>query len=238
MATRTETKKRKSPSKPKLHVGLLIDESGSMAPLHGSVIAGVNEFISELKADEPDRNKDVRVRASLAFFDLRGEANPVRVRFSGLKLSQVRPLGPSDYAPHGSTPLNDAVIQTIGAIDGRVSKGDRAMLVILTDGYENASEASTEDVRKLIAAKEGDGWEFIYLGANHDTWAESQKIGLAQAGKQFRWQASDGGLGAAMKVSSKRVKRFRDAPGAYREELDSLSSEIQPGDEDVRRRRD
>ena len=53
MSARTETKKRKSPAKPKLHVGLLIDESGSMAPLHGSVIAGVNEFVSELKADDP-----------------------------------------------------------------------------------------------------------------------------------------------------------------------------------------
>lgn len=79
-----------------LRVALLIDESGSMAPMQPAVVAGVNEFIAELKADE---NKDVRVLASLAMFDLHGGEPPVRVKFTGTRLHRVRPIGFDDYAP-------------------------------------------------------------------------------------------------------------------------------------------
>ncbi len=219
-----------------LQVGLLVDESGSMRPLQPTVITGINEFLADLREYPAEGWEDgVDVRASLAMFDQRGGAKPVRVRFAGIPLAEVSPLGPGDYQPHGATPLNDAVLQTIGAIDGKARKRDRVMIVILTDGLENASEASTADVRRAIQKKEERGWEFIYLGANQDSWAESGKIGLAQPGKYFGWDASEAGLGAAMKVTGERAMRFRDAPDEYRAEQIHLASEIAPGETKARR---
>lgn len=220
-----------------LHVALLVDESGSMAPLHGAVIAGVNEFIAELKADPSPK---ARTLASLAMFDARGGEPPVRVRFSDLPLESVRPIGPSEYAPHGATPLNDAVRKTIRALEKlsrpRKKGGtpDRVMIVILTDGLENASETSSAEVRKLILAKEAEGWEFLYLGANQDTWAATEGIGLNRRGKHMGWVASPAGVSAAMRVGGERAKRFRDAPVEYAAESEKLADRIEPGDSKAR----
>lgn len=216
-----------------LHVALLVDESGSMAPLHGAVIAGVNEFISEMKAGP---SPDTRTLVSLAMFDARGGEPPVRVRFSDLPLEKVRPIGPSEYAPHGATPLNDAVRKTIKALERAArparkgGKPDRVMIVVLTDGLENASETSSGDLQKLIFAKEAEGWEFLYLGANQDTWAATAGIGLDRRGKHMAWEATPAGVGAAMRVGGERAKRFRDAPEEYALESDMVSDRIEPGD--------
>jgi hypothetical protein len=40
-----------------------------------------------------------------------------------------------------------------------------------------------------------------------------------------------------LRVSGERAKKFRDAPAEYREELIDLDSRIDPGDEDVKRKR-
>ena len=241
MADGKSTKKKTTRKKREtLHVALLVDESGSMGHLHGDVIAGVNEFINDLKADPSERT---RILASLAMFDLRGGEDAVRVKFSDLPLRRVRLLGPSDYAPNGMTPLNDAVVRTIGALEklaapkskAKTATPDRVMIVILTDGLENASETSSDEVRKQILAKEAEGWEFVYLGANQDTWAATQSIGLDQRGKHFAWDASGAGVSAALKVSGDRVKRFRDAPDEYQTESVLLSDRIEPGETKARR---
>jgi uncharacterized protein YegL len=216
-----------------LHVGLLIDETGSMCGHESHVVGGINEFVAKVASD---RN-GTKVLATLAMFDLHGNDPVVRVKFDDIPVDEVATLGPGDYSPRGATPLNDAVVKTIRSMDKRVKKGHRAMLVILTDGLENASETSSANVRKLIHSREKRGWEFIYLGANQDSWAESQKIGLAQTGKSFDFAGSPQGTRAALRVSGERAKRFRDAPAAYAAELQDLDSKIDEGDDDVKRRR-
>jgi uncharacterized protein YegL len=225
--------KKSKPKKDTLHVGLLIDESGSMGPMHGAVIGGTNEFVAKLAADQ----NGTKVLATLGMFDLHGNDPVVRTKFEDIPVAEVATLGPDDYAPRGATPLNDAVGKTSRAMDKRVRKGHRAMLVILTDGLENASETTSRDVRKLINEREKRGWEFLYLGANQDAWAESQRMGIADRGKQFDYEASPAGTRAALRASGERAKRFRDSPAEYREELHTLDTRIDPGDEDVKRKR-
>ena len=222
----------KTKTKDTLHVGLLVDESGSMSGNEPAVVGGINEFVAKLAADQ----NGTKVLATLGMFDLHGNDPVVRVRFEDIPVSEVDTLGPGDYMPRGATPLNDAVIKTIRAMDERVKQGHRAMLVILTDGLENSSRASSNKVRKLIHEREKRGWEFIYLGANQDSWAESQRIGIADRGKQFDFDASPAGTRAALRVSGERAKKFRDAPAEYRGELNELGSRIDPGDEDVKRK--
>lgn len=59
---------------------------------------------------------------------------------------------------------------------------DKVLFVIVTDGLENASrEFSYSDVKKMIEAHEGDGWEFLFLGANIDAAEEAGKIGIRRS---------------------------------------------------------
>ena len=201
-------------SRETVHVGLLVDETGSMGGMEPAVVGGINEFVESLRADRADAN----VRVTLSMFDLHANDPVVRPKYEAIPLEEVAPLGPGDYRPRGSTPLNDAVVKTIRGMSRAVKKGHRAMLVILTDGLENSSETSSREVRKLIHRKEKAGWEFIYLGANQDAWAESQRIGLADAGKNLGWQADAAGVSDALDVSADRVKSFRDDPARYKAE--------------------
>lgn len=107
----------------------------------------------------------------------------------------------------------------------------------MTDGLENASETPTRELRKLIGEKEAANWEFIYLGANQDSWVESERIGIADRGRRFDFEASPGGTRAAMAHSVDRVQRFREDAGAYRDELLDEGDVIDP-DGTVRRERE
>ena len=216
-----------------LHVGLLVDETGSMGPNHLAVVGGINEFVAKLASD----TNGTKVLATLSMFDLHGNDPVVRTKFEGIPVQEVGMFGPDDYSPRGATPLNDAVVRTIRSMGKRVKKGHRAMLVILTDGLENASETSSRDVRKLIVEREKAGWEFIYLGANQDSWAESSKIGVGARGKRFDYEATPAGTAAALRASGARVRKFRNEPDEYRAELPALDTRIDPGDDEVKRSR-
>ena len=51
--------------------------------------------------------------------------------------------------------------------------------MFLTDGLENASlRYSQRDIANLIDDRQDEGWTFVFLGANQDSYAEGAKIGL------------------------------------------------------------
>ncbi|MDQ3759168.1 MAG: VWA domain-containing protein [Actinomycetota bacterium] len=152
-----------------------------------------------------------------------------------MPLEEVTPITAADYCPRGMTPLNDAVAKTVRRLEKRVGEGDRAIVVVLTDGYENCSRMTSSRLRKLIIAKEREGWEFIYLGANQDSWAESQKVAMAKPGGSFDFDATDAGISDALTVSAARVKTFRDEPELYEASGEAMSRDV--SEERKRRRR-
>ena len=81
------------------------------------------------------------------------------------------------YKPDGSTPLYDAIANTVQEVsdhDGPV------LFVIQTDGEENASQKyKKSDIVTLIAEKTRDSWQFIYLACDLDAMIEGEKLGIA-----------------------------------------------------------
>jgi hypothetical protein len=206
-----------------LHVGILIDESGSMGGLEHSVIGGINEFVGGLSAEE----SETPAKVTLAMFDRAGaNSDVVRFRFEAIPLAEVAELVPGDYSPRGATPLNDAVLKTVRILDHASGDDDRVMMVVFTDGLENASETPAGEIRRLIEEKEQAGWEFIYLGANQDAWDESTQIGMAAQGKALAWDASPKGTADAIDFARQRVSSFRASPAEYNREAEELGDSV------------
>lgn len=155
-----------------IHAILLLDESGSMSNVREDVIGGVNGYVETLQ-----KEKAGDVRVSCFTFDLSGRPI-IRAIFEDKKLGDVPAITLDEYCPSGSTPLNDAVIETIRRVK-KFAEGEDVIFITYTDGYENASRATAQQVKEKIAKREAKGWEFVYLGANQDAWSVGANYGMS-----------------------------------------------------------
>lgn len=158
------------------HVLVLIDMSGSMWNLAADVRGGFNAFIESLRADE--RAAVATFRLTVTLFDTDYVSHAVDVA-----LSTVADLTEANYSPRGMTALNDAIGKTISDFEakhGKIKKSERVLMVINTDGRENASrEYSTDAVKTMIKVREASGrWGFIYLGAGLDAFERGHDLGM------------------------------------------------------------
>src|SRR4051812_24503805 len=91
------TKTKKKAAQATVHLGFVIDESGSMGGTELSIVTGFNEFVGALRGEQTED----AVRVFLAMFDATGGEKRVRVKFDGVPLDQVRELSLADYHPRG-----------------------------------------------------------------------------------------------------------------------------------------
>ena len=100
------------------------------------------------------------------------------VRLSSLQLTNIKNVKKMDkrtYYTRGSTALLDAIGKTIKYLDCINPK--KVLFIITTDGYENSSiEYSKNMIKKLI--ENHNNWEFIFLGADIDSYTEACSIGI------------------------------------------------------------
>lgn len=166
------------------HVAMILDESGSMASCRATTISGFNEYISGLKKD-----KNSKYVVTLTKFDAHMDSPTCREVFTNKPIANIRRITEDDYAPRGGTPMYDAIGESVEKIDGK--SASKFVVVIMTDGEENASKKHTKDsIKKLIAEKEALGnWTFIYLGANQNAWQEATAMGIA-TGNAINYQTA------------------------------------------------
>jgi hypothetical protein len=128
----------------------LLDETGSMVQHSAETIAAFNKYVADL------RKMDVLF--SLTLFD----SSHMERRHKAIAAADVPDLTPQTYKPGAMTPLYDAIGQTIKETEGE------ALMVILTDGLENASHEYTFDgIKALIERKKAeDKWEFLFLASD------------------------------------------------------------------------
>ena len=145
-----------------ISVSLILDESGSMGSCKQETINGFNEYIQSL------RKQNVK-------FALTKFSDDCKIVYNAKDIKDVKELNEVDYQPNGMTALYDAIGNTISMVKSE----DKVLIVILTDGDENASEEyKKETIAKLIKEKEKKGWTFVYLGANQDAMLNAEKFGL------------------------------------------------------------
>ena len=95
-------------------------------------------------------------------------------------------LTSSEYYARGTTALSDAVGRTIMEAAGNMEKEGicpakrRVLVIIMTDGFENASmEYNKSSVKAMINATTNEyKWNYIFMGANIDSVTEATSIGI------------------------------------------------------------
>lgn len=159
----------------KQEVIVVMDRSGSMAPIRQDMEGGLRTFVEKQK-------KEGEAGFTLVLFDDKYE-----VPLEGVSLSKLDPAT-LHLDPRGSTALLDAVGKTIVAQGERFAKmpegerPERVALLILTDGYENASKDWKKDQVKALIEKQQNEWKWAitFLGAGIDAFAEAGAIGIPQ----------------------------------------------------------
>ena len=154
----------------------ILDRSGSMSGLETDTIGGFNGMI------ESQKKEDGKAYVTTVLFNQKS----VRIH-DRVSLAQIAPMTAKEYTVGGMTALMDALgdtIRHISDIHRYIRPEDvpaKTVFVITTDGLENASRRySSDEVKKLITAKQKEGWEFLFLGANIDAVETAKKFGIRE----------------------------------------------------------
>jgi hypothetical protein len=90
-----------------------------------------------------------------------------------------------------------------------MAEPDTVIIVVLTDGKENASETPHQRVRDQIQSRrESNGWEFLTIGANQDAALTANKMGMDTDNALDMAHSGDGAR-AAYEATSDRVSEAR-----------------------------
>lgn len=182
-------------------ITLVIDRSSSMSSIQSLAQAGINGFIQEQKLQPGEAN------LTLVQFD---------TEFDFLhKGTPIQQVGNYHLKPRGSTALLDAVgeaIKSTGARLASLPEADRpglVIFVIMTDGEENSSRIySRAEIRQMVAHQQTVyNWQFTFLGANQDAFAEAAGLGINDDKGTANF--SPGKVEAAYDSTSSKVKRMR-----------------------------
>ena len=185
----------------------LLDRSGSMSALTQDVIGGFNTFVTE-QAQEPGT-----AHLTLVQFDSQA---PFEIIHDAARIEEVPSLTTETYSPRGSTPLLDAIGQLIEHADQRIearSRNDESaedqLVVIFSDGLENASQRyDPTRVAELISSRQQAGWEFVFMGANQDSYLEAGRMGISEESVS-NFAATAAGTSAAFQSISRATREYR-----------------------------
>lgn len=188
-------------------ISIILDRSGSMQTVANDTIGGFNQFVQEQK------KQPGRALLSLYQFD-----DHYETRYEGRDIAEVPPL---EFSPRGMTALYDAIGRTINNTGARLRsipeylRPGKVMMVILTDGFENASREFTKDrIKEMITHQRTKyQWDFVFLGANQDAILTSATIGIGRS-STLTYASNTMGVGSAWAAAANYTNSVRGAKGA------------------------
>lgn len=197
---------------------LILDCSGSMLSIKPSVIDGYNQFLKEQKEFKGT------AKISVAHFN-----DTCRILLSGQHLPIVQNLTEKNYIPEGMTALYDAIGEVLETQGKRIHDekwAEVVMVVIITDGQENASSRyRASDIKQMIEHAQNHQWKFIYLGANQDAMLNAEKIGIDPTFVRG-WQTTEEGTKDAYIYTSSTACLLRDPQAMNNQKLKELHKKL------------
>jgi hypothetical protein len=189
------------------HIIFIVDRSGSMSGIAKDMIGGYNTFIK--------KQKETPGECFVSFYQFDDIYESV---FERIALADVKDLDDTTYVPRNMTALYDAIGKTVNNYGKYLSelaedqRPERVLVVIITDGQNNASHEFTADQVKNIVKHQTDvyKWDFVFLGSNIDSWSVADSIGI-KAGSTMQFANVGGSVSASYSMLSKNVTAFRSA---------------------------
>jgi hypothetical protein len=188
---------------------IILDESGSMESIKDSMIRSLNDLIKE--------QKQIKGGKPTTFTLVKFNDKVKRV-INNKPLEEVNLLSSEDYSPNGSTALYDCIGDTIE----RFRNEQDVLMVIITDGQENASRDYTKrEVTKMIEDKKKyDNWTYVYLSCDLGTFGQGNDLGFANSSFATNVQISKDGYGSYMS------NNFNSALENYRKKGTSVQMQL------------
>ena len=193
--------------KNKTDITIILDRSGSMASVKDDTIGGFNNFLSEQQKVEGE------AALSLVQFD-----DQYEVVYEDKDIQIASTLTEATFQPRGSTALFDAVGRTVNSIGRRLAalpeemRPDKVLVVIMTDGFENASREFTAAAISEIINHQRNvySWEFMFIGANQDAVLSAREIGIPAAAS-LTYAANSEGMQAAYSLVAEKISNYRSS---------------------------
>lgn len=202
----------------------ILDKSGSMRYYTDETIRGFNTML------DVQRKEEGRAYITTVLFNEKSVYLHERE-----EIEKVKKLTRKDYEAGGCTALLDAVGDAIEKA-GRSRCGNKTVVIVITDGLENASVNYTyKEIREKIASRRLQGWEFIFLGANIDVAAEAEKIGIPMR-RAAGYCQDDEGVRLNFQAVSKVVSNVRKNEGIgenWKKEIEMYCNAKQKPKEEV-----
>lgn len=147
----------------------ILDRSGSMGLRVDEVIKGFNAFVKEQPRG---------TTFSLTQFDTDTKGVELTKTFEDVKRSKAV-LSKENYVPRGMTPLLDAVGTTLEGVLKGHGMGERIVVLIITDGMENASsDYSLTKVNSLVQEARKRKFQVVFMGADIDAFGAARSMGI------------------------------------------------------------
>jgi Mg-chelatase subunit ChlD len=156
-----------------LSVFVALDRSGSMnGPSWNNAIESLNEYVGGLQSEKIEG--DITIIAFDAGTNMEVRLVPL---VENKSIAYFEKLNREVLDPSGMTPLYDAAANVMDRALQR--NNERTVVVILTDGHENASKEYTQaSIKSKVAQLQAKKWEVIFLGANFDVEHYTKQAGL------------------------------------------------------------
>jgi hypothetical protein len=176
-----------------------------MDSIRNDTIEGINTFITEQKKD-PENTRFTYVQ-----FD-----NHYEVVHDNIAMPEVPLVDNKTFVPRGMTALLDAIGKTITRASTYIEaqpvqdRPEKVVLVIVTDGHENASQQFNKaQVRELVTSKQNiDDWQIIYLGANQNAILQAAQYGI-RGTTSMNYSAGTKGVKAAYTAAAVNVRGLK-----------------------------
>ena len=183
----------------------ILDRSGSMEHLTNDTIGGFNSFLKEQK-EIPGEAVLTTVLFNDSYILLHDRAN----------IKKIKPITKKEYIAQGSTALLDAMGKTINDIGSKLNntveneRPSKVIFFIITDGEENASfEFTNARIKEMVELQKSKySWEFIFLGANIDSFSTASSLGIS-ADRSFDYEADKEGVVSVQMAMSAAVGNLR-----------------------------
>jgi hypothetical protein len=184
-----------------MHAYILLDRSGSMQSLWVEALSSVNAYAKELASKTGGNAVDSHI--TLAIFD--GQEG---LQFDVLRKKQPalhwEKVTDTEATPRGMTPLLDALGRIIALAE--TDNPDKAVIVVMTDGQENASrEVTREGAKAALDRVKAKGWDAVFLGANFDNISDAGSVGVFAAQQM---SMAPGTMNASMKRMAEKSREY------------------------------